>query len=328
MKPTVLYLFLGGLGVGKTTALRSILAQKPADELWGVVMNEFGNLGVDQLLLPESDTIPQITVAGGCICCSGGHSLVQTVQYLLDTHQPQRIFIEPSGWAHPVELRDQLKNHLWPTPVAFGPIFGFIDLVDWHAKRWLDHQSFWDMVHASDILLATKSDQVEEEQVEEWFEWVEDLYPPKQLWDVLVKDTFNLRWLDGQRLLTYEVSTGGRKSVLSPPVPRVEEMVIRKQPGGWSASWIFEPHVRFDPQALSEFLEAQTGMIRMKGIFQLPDRAFVWQWVRGHANWEWVAYDRDSRLEVLAVDPLDWDAWDQGLKACQMITQDHTKIST
>ena len=41
------------LGAGKTTLLQHLLSQKPKDEVWAVLMNEFEQIGVDQQLLPQ-----------------------------------------------------------------------------------------------------------------------------------------------------------------------------------------------------------------------------------------------------------------------------------
>ena len=315
--PTTIHLLLGGLGVGKTTALRSVLAQKPEDEVWGVVMNEFGPVGVDQFLLPQGEEFPQVTVAGGCICCSPGDSLVQTIQDLVQTHQPNRVFIEPSGWAHPAELRDQLKKNIGSLPQQLGSIIGLVDLGDWANGRWLDHQSFWDMVHASDVLLATKPDLVSEDTVEDWYLWAEDIYPPKRRYEVVRAKCFPLDWLAGEQPLAHGPAHAAfaRRSSSEKPQPSRQ---IRQVPGGWSASWVMPGDQQFDPEKLSAFLAERSGATRIKGIFQLPEQALVWQWVRGESSQEGVLYDRDSRMEVLALEPLHWDEWEQGLLACLM----------
>lgn len=315
MPLTRIHILLGGLGVGKTTALQSILSQKPSDEIWGVVMNEFGPQGVDQWLLPQGAAFPQITVSGGCICCSPGASLVQTVQHLVDTYQPQRLFIEPSGWAHPAELRDQLKQAVWTTPMALGSICGLIDLLDWSTGRWLEHQAFWDMVHSSDVLIATKPDLISEDILDDWFSWAEEIYPPKIRWEVMRAKVFSIDWLAGEQILPHETEEKGSKEFIKPAGAFVGSRV-QQVPGGWSGSWIFPPDRCFDPIKLDAFLTSRMGASRIKGIFQLPGQALVWQWVRGQSSQEWVMYDRDSRLEVLALDPLDWAHWEQGLVDC------------
>ena len=42
-----IHLFTGFLGTGKTTAIRSLIPQKPADEKWLIIVNEFGEIGID-----------------------------------------------------------------------------------------------------------------------------------------------------------------------------------------------------------------------------------------------------------------------------------------
>jgi len=70
------HIITGFLGVGKTTAIQSLLSCRPANERWGIFVNEYGMVAIDQLLL--DDQHPQVQIqelAGGCFCCS-------TSQYL------------------------------------------------------------------------------------------------------------------------------------------------------------------------------------------------------------------------------------------------------
>ena len=49
------HILTGFLGAGKTTLLRHLLAQKPAHEVWAVLVNEFGQIGLDGVLLDSVD---------------------------------------------------------------------------------------------------------------------------------------------------------------------------------------------------------------------------------------------------------------------------------
>ncbi len=53
LKTVPTHIISGFLGAGKTTLLQHLLSQKPKDEVWAVLMNEFGQIGVDQQLLPQ-----------------------------------------------------------------------------------------------------------------------------------------------------------------------------------------------------------------------------------------------------------------------------------
>lgn len=78
--PIPVNIITGVLGVGKTTAIRHLISQRPPNENWAIVVNEFGALGIDGAVL---DTAGGLTsdgggdggvtvreVAGGCLCCA------------------------------------------------------------------------------------------------------------------------------------------------------------------------------------------------------------------------------------------------------------------
>lgn len=98
----------GFLGSGKTTLLSRLL-RDPAFERTAVIINEFGAVGLDHLLVESSDeTI--LTLEGGCVCCTVRGDLVRTAGDLLarraaGTVAPfERIVIETTGLADPAPI--------------------------------------------------------------------------------------------------------------------------------------------------------------------------------------------------------------------------------
>ena len=94
--------FSGFLGTGKSTALRHLLAQKPKDERWAVLVNEYGEIGIDGVVLSEihnGDDLLVKELPGGCICCSSGFSFKLAILFLIRKRNPDRILIEPTGLA-------------------------------------------------------------------------------------------------------------------------------------------------------------------------------------------------------------------------------------
>lgn len=98
----------GFLGSGKTTLLSRLL-RDPAFERTAVIINEFGEVGLDHLLVESSDE--QILVLeGGCVCCTVRGDLVRTAGELLarraaGTVTPfERIVIETTGLADPAPI--------------------------------------------------------------------------------------------------------------------------------------------------------------------------------------------------------------------------------
>lgn len=66
----------GFLGVGKTSAILNLMKHKPEGEKWAVLVNEFGEIGVDGSLIQGQKSDAQSVfireVPGGCMCCAAG----------------------------------------------------------------------------------------------------------------------------------------------------------------------------------------------------------------------------------------------------------------
>ncbi len=108
-------LLTGFLGSGKTTLLNHLLRHQP---LTAVVMNEFGDVGLDHQLLEESRG-PLALLSGGCVCCQIQGTLAPTLKNLYmaragGTLPPyRRIVIETTGVADPAPILDTLLNERW-----------------------------------------------------------------------------------------------------------------------------------------------------------------------------------------------------------------------
>jgi len=101
-----LILLTGFLGAGKTTCLQGLLADdRLAKRLPGVLVNDFGALGIDAMLLGNPDHL--VSLVDGCLCCSLQDDLLLGVLALLDAGA-ERIYVEPSGLADPVGILEAL----------------------------------------------------------------------------------------------------------------------------------------------------------------------------------------------------------------------------
>ncbi|MBS7662673.1 cobalamin biosynthesis protein CobW [Pseudomonas lalucatii] len=116
------HLIGGPLGAGKTSLIRQLLAQRPAHERWAVLVNEFGQIGLDAALLAsDADGVALGEVAGGCLCCVNGVPFQVGLGRLLRKARPQRLLIEPSGLGHPLQLLEQLRQPPWAGVLAVQP---------------------------------------------------------------------------------------------------------------------------------------------------------------------------------------------------------------
>jgi len=103
-------LVMGFLGAGKTTLIRRWLGESPmTGRKLGVVMNDFGAVNVDALLIHKPD-LPVVEVQGGCLCCADDVDLVRAVGKLVRENGCGLVVIEPSGLADPIGLLDLLTD--------------------------------------------------------------------------------------------------------------------------------------------------------------------------------------------------------------------------
>ena len=102
-------LITGFLGSGKTTTIRHLLANKPEHERWAVLVNEFGEIGIDGALLADSGAVLK-EIPGGCMCCVNGLPMQVGLNMLLQQNKPDRLLIEPTGLGHPKQILSLLTQ--------------------------------------------------------------------------------------------------------------------------------------------------------------------------------------------------------------------------
>ena len=107
----------GFLGVGKTSSILHLLKHKPGNERWAVLVNEFGEIGIDGSLMQgqysENSGVFIQEVPGGCMCCVAGLPMQVALNQLLTKAKPDRLLIEPTGLGHPVEILQILSDKFY-----------------------------------------------------------------------------------------------------------------------------------------------------------------------------------------------------------------------
>ncbi len=121
----------GFLGVGKTSAILHLLNHKPANERWAVLVNEFGEIGVDGSLFQGQYTHEQGAfvgeVPGGCLCCAAGVPMEMALNQLLKRAKPDRLLIEPTGLGHPKEVLQVLSAEHYREILDLQKILTLVD---------------------------------------------------------------------------------------------------------------------------------------------------------------------------------------------------------
>ena len=152
------HLIAGPLGAGKTSLIHALLAQKPTGERWAVLINEFGQIGLDAALLHrDDDGISFAEVAGGCLCCVNGVPFQVGLSRLLRKAKPDRLLIEPSGLGHPEQLLQQLRQPPWDQVLALQPSVVVLDAAALARHEALAPQQ-QDIAEQAGLLLLNKSE--------------------------------------------------------------------------------------------------------------------------------------------------------------------------
>lgn len=155
-------LLTGFLGAGKTTLLNALL-RHPDMKGTAVVINEVGEVGLDNLLLdqPQED---QVLVEGGCICCTVHGELSAGMRRLLERSQrneiPEilRVVIETTGLASPPPiLRTFVDSKFLKKHFSLDGVVTLVDAVNGlHTLK--QHREAQQQVVAADRLLISKTD--------------------------------------------------------------------------------------------------------------------------------------------------------------------------
>ena len=187
--PIPVCVLTGFLGSGKTTVLRHLLAHPAMDET-AVVVNEFGEVGLDHHLL-ESGSEDTVLLNSGCLCCTVRNDLVQTLRVLFKRRARRevppfrRLVIETTGLADPAPILHTLMTD--PVLAEWFRLDGVIATVDAVAgAATLDrHPESVKQAAVADRLLLTKPDLAAPALRESLAARLRDLNPAAPLRDVL-----------------------------------------------------------------------------------------------------------------------------------------------
>lgn len=152
----------GFLGAGKTTAILHLLKNKPPQQRWAVLVNEFGEVGIDGSLLQAQQSEKQglfiREVPGGCMCCAAGVPMQIALNELLKQAKPDRLLIEPTGLGHPKEVLKTLSQAHYQGVLQLGSTLTLVDARHISDSRYIKHDTFVEQLAISDIIVANKVD--------------------------------------------------------------------------------------------------------------------------------------------------------------------------
>ncbi len=313
----------GFLGVGKTTAIRHLLAIKPANEVWSVLVNEFGEIGIDGALLRDVNAHVR-EVPGGCICCVAGLPMKMALNMLIAKTKPDRILIEPTGLGHPAEIINTLTGEYYDSVLDLRATLTLVDPRKLSDARYTGNTNFNDQIAVADVLVANKSDLASADDRAHFDRLVSQFLPAKAAAFAVSQGQLHLEWLDLSRqshqLTDPHHHAAQRDNRLSPSrelynnaiqLPEGEEFLRRENAGQgfYSCGWMFKPHIRFNFNHLFGWLSGLTA-VRAKAVLNTDQGIFMFNSEQGVLSVNQLPLDAeldlaDSRIEIIDDRPID-----------------------
>lgn len=173
---TRVYLITGFLGSGKTTLLNRIIDKFPKDKKLTILINEFGEIGVDGTLI-EGDDIDMMEISRGsifCVCVKT--DFIKGLYELNTTVRPDILLIESTGVANPSDLKRDIKLPIFNNRFQFMEQFCVID-----AAHFLDaynvYASLEKQLASSSVFIINKTDLASTGFIEDTKEVVRKFHP-------------------------------------------------------------------------------------------------------------------------------------------------------
>lgn len=184
---THVYLITGFLGSGKTTFLNRIIQRFPKDKKLTLLVNEFGEVGVDGTLV-EGDDVDMMEISKGsifCVCVKT--DFIKGLYELNSKIRPDVMLIESTGVANPSDLKKDLKLPIFNDRFHFMEQFCVID-----AAHFLDaydvYASLEKQIASSTLFIINKIDNASPETIEETKKVIRQFHPDPIFHDTTYAD--------------------------------------------------------------------------------------------------------------------------------------------
>ena len=314
----------GFLGVGKTTAIRNLLSQKPKNERWAVLINEFGEVGVDASLLETATSnekeIFLREVPGGCMCCTNGLPMQMALNQLLSRARPHRLIIEPTGLGHLEEVIATLSSGFNQKTIRLNAVITLVDARMLNQERYFNNDTFIRQIECADIIIGNKYDLYESGDKELLLSFASQRCDLKTEVIFSEQGMFDLELLD--RASRRFEQCPPQHDHYNPIETQLNELTIPDSGylfasnagnGFVSSGFRFDSRFLFDVTQLRLILQG-SDVERFKGIFRTNDGGKVLNLASGVLTELSVSYCEESRCEAIGRDLPD-DLTDQLLNA-------------
>ncbi len=299
----------GFLGAGKTSAILSLLKHKPEGESWAILVNEFGEIGVDGSLVEghagNADGVHVREVPGGCMCCAAGLPMQIALNQLLRRARPHRLLIEPTGLGHPLEVLQTLSANYNREILSIEKTLTLVDARNLKDERYTSHKTFRQQLSIADVIVANKIDLYGPDDRSALESFVRELCHPQMEIVHTEYGQLDPGQLAGPTAINPEPANSDHTSKTPPllaqdlPFPACGYITaINEGEGFESIGWRFSPQKVFDQGRLLTFLRG-LDVERMKAVFITATGVFSYNLTRDALTETEMDDCSESRIEII-----------------------------
>ncbi|MDZ7663081.1 GTP-binding protein [Thiohalophilus sp.] len=313
----------GFLGVGKTTAILHLLKHKPATERWAVLVNEFGQIGIDgQILEQEGVAIKELP--GGCMCCAAGVSVQVGINALLANARPDRLLIEPTGIGHPKQIIRQLTRPPFDQTLDMRACITLIDPRHLDNPRYRENEYYREQLDIADVLVANKVDQCNDADLATFAQLVETRQPRAS--GQVSQGQLELAWLDLPLAERQDADRSLLHARATPEVGTQIEAVQLDAGESWrrlenrsgefaGCGWLFAEQLRFDYRKINSLLTALSAE-RIKAALRTDQGNYLFNSIEGDMQVSTRKTPPQNRIEIIIQGDPDWNKIEGALLSC------------
>ena len=299
----------GFLGVGKTSSILHLLKNKPKSERWAVLVNEFGEIGIDGSLYSgqhsEEHGVFIREVAGGCMCCASGLPMQMTLNILIARAKPDRLLIEPTGLGHPKEVLQTLSDASYRKLLSLQKTLTLVDARKLNDSRYTQHETFNQQIAVADCVIGNKLDLYHSDDKEHLIRYVEQNGQPHT--DVVFSQYghIDISLLQGlTQTITprsaHHHSTPSKRLISDIPMPSSGVLKAENEGEGFrSIGWRFSPDKVFNRSKLFSLLSG-LQLERMKAVFITQQGVFGYNLTEDALTEIELDDCMESRIEIIS----------------------------
>ncbi len=318
------HIISGFLGAGKTTVLQYLLSQKPEHEIWAVLMNEFGQIGIDQQLMPQSNGFAIQELLGGCLCCSSQLPMQIALSRLISENKIDRLFIEPTGLGHPAQLLEQLTEPHWLQHLSMRSLVTVIDGSRLHDSDWSQQNLYQDQLKAAQVVVISHQDKMTDGDIFALETLKKEYEAYQQKWILTSQGKISILDIDQIYI--------GTKRLIQPLLKIQKNLTANEQPvikqlpyhyvesaQGYSvAGWKLPKSWTFNFYDVLDLLCEQKDWLRIKAVFNTNEGWKSFNFNPNQFNYQTAQEGIDNRIEIIYQNEREWLSFEEQLFQCRI----------